>query len=178
MVKSSQHLPILEPANLKAAVKDPIAKQDEKGDLGSCHYPKLSPVNLDENFVAANAVGVGNHLNPESPYSDSEMCVMFGKPVGYLEVSNYSLEKYSLAEAWKMAAGVTSHSKFSGRSTSTHMFLYPEFHFVTCFFPSIFNTYLHWRQELHKQVLQHQCLARWQLYCRVCNFAVSLCTFL
>ncbi len=99
MVNSSQHSPILEPAVQKAAVKDPIAKQVEKGDLGLCHSLKLSPVNLDEDFAAANEVGVGNHPNPESPSSDSEMCVMFDKPVGYPEVSNHSLEKYSLAEA-------------------------------------------------------------------------------
>ncbi len=111
MVKSSQHSPTLEPGVLKAAVKDPIAEQVEKGDLGPCHSPKLSPVNLDENFVAANEVGVGNHPNPESSSSDSEMCVMFDKPVGYCEVSNHSLEKYSLAETWKMGALVTSHSK-------------------------------------------------------------------
>jgi hypothetical protein len=64
VIKSSQHSPILEPVDLKAAVKDPIAEQVEKGDLGACHSPKLSPVNLDENFVAANYVGVGNHPNP------------------------------------------------------------------------------------------------------------------
>ncbi len=128
MVKSSQHSPILEPAVLKAAVDDPISEKVETGDLGPCHSPKLSPVNLDENFAAANEVGVGNHSNPESPSSDSEMCVMFGKLVGYPEASNCSLEKYSLAEAWKMDVLVTSHSKFSGRSTSTHMFLNPEIH--------------------------------------------------
>jgi hypothetical protein len=55
VVKSSQHSPILEPAVLpKAAVNDPIAKKVEKGDLGPCHSPKLSPVNLNENFAAAN----------------------------------------------------------------------------------------------------------------------------
>jgi hypothetical protein len=135
VVKSSLHQPILEPAIVKAAVKDTIAKQVEKGDLGPCHSPKLSPVNLDEYFVAANEVGVGNHPSPESPSSDSEMCVMFVKPIGYPEASNRSLEKYSLTEAWKMDALVTSHSKFSGRSTSTHMFLNPELHCVTCSFP-------------------------------------------
>jgi hypothetical protein len=46
------------------------------------------------------------------------------------------------------------------------------------FFPTIFNIYLYWGQELHKQVLQQQCLARWQIYCRVYNVAVSLCTLL
>ncbi len=66
VVKSSQNSPILEPAVQKAAVKDPIAEQVEKGDLGPCHSPQLSPVNLDENFAAANEVGVGNHPNPES----------------------------------------------------------------------------------------------------------------
>jgi hypothetical protein len=64
VVKSSQHSPILEPAVLKAAVNDPIAKKVEKGDLGPCHSPKLSPVNLGENFAAADEVGVGNHSNP------------------------------------------------------------------------------------------------------------------
>jgi hypothetical protein len=34
-----------------------------------------------------------------------------------------------------MDALVTSHNKFSGRSTSTHMFLNPELHCATCFFP-------------------------------------------
>jgi hypothetical protein len=126
VVKSTQHSPILEPVVLKAAVNDPIAKKVEKVDLGPCHSLKLSPVNLDENFAAANEVDVGNHSNPESSSSDSEMCVVFDKPVGYHEVSNCSLEKYSLAEAWKMDALVTSHSKFSGRSTSTHMLLNPE----------------------------------------------------
>jgi hypothetical protein len=63
------------------------------------------------------------------------MCVMFDKPVGYPKASNCSLEKYSLAEAWKMVALVTSHKKISGRSTSTHMFLNPELHCVTCSFP-------------------------------------------
>ncbi len=101
MVKLSQHSSILEPAVLKAAVKNPIAKQLEKGDLGPCHSLKLSPVNLDENFVAANEVGVGNYPIPESPSSDSEMCVILDKPVLYPEASNRSLEKYSLAEAWK-----------------------------------------------------------------------------
>jgi hypothetical protein len=47
VVKSTQHSPILEPVGLKAAVNDPIAKKVEKGDLGPCHSPKLSPVNLD-----------------------------------------------------------------------------------------------------------------------------------
>ncbi len=103
--------------------------------MGPCHSPKLSAVNLDENFAAANEVDVGNHFNPESPSSDSEMCVVFDKPVGYHEASNCSLEKYSLAEAWKMDALVTSHRKFSGRSTSTHMFLNPEIHCASCFFP-------------------------------------------
>jgi hypothetical protein len=63
------------------------------------------------------------------------MCVMFDEPVGYPEASNHSLEKYSLAEAWKMDALVTSHRKFSGSSTSTHMFLNPELHCATCSFP-------------------------------------------
>jgi hypothetical protein len=63
------------------------------------------------------------------------MCVVFDKPVGYHEASNCSLEKYSLAEALKMDALETSHSKFSGRSTSTHMFLNPEVHCVSCSFP-------------------------------------------
>ncbi len=103
--------------------------------MGPFHSPKLSPVNLDENFAAANEVDVGNHSNPESTSSDSEMCVVFDKPVGYHEASNHSLEKYSFAEAWKMDALVTSHSKFSGRSTSTHMFLNPEVHCATCSFP-------------------------------------------
>ncbi len=135
VVKSTQHSPILEPAVLKAAVNDPIAKNIEKVDLGPCHSPKLSPVNLDENFAAANEVDVGNHSNPESPSSDSEMCVVFDKLVGYHEASNRSLEKYSLAEVWKTDALVTSHSKFSGRSTSTHMILNPEVHCVSCSFP-------------------------------------------
>jgi hypothetical protein len=135
VVKSTQHSPILEPAVLKAAVNDPIAKKVEKVDLGPCHSPKLSPVNLDENFAAANEVDVGNHSNPESPSSDIEMCVVFDKKVGYHEAFNHSLEKYSFAEAWKMDALVTSHSKFSIRSTSTHMFLYPEVHCVSCSFP-------------------------------------------
>jgi hypothetical protein len=82
VVKSTQHSPILEPAALKAAVNDPIAKKVEKVDLGPCHSPKLSPINLDENFAAANEVDVGNHSIPESPSSDSEMCVVFDKPVG------------------------------------------------------------------------------------------------
>ncbi len=54
VVKSSQHSPILEPAVQKSAVKDPIAEQVKKGDSSPCHSPKLSPVNLDENFAAAN----------------------------------------------------------------------------------------------------------------------------
>jgi hypothetical protein len=135
VVKSSQHSSILEPALLKAAVNDPIAKKVERRKLGPSHSPKLSPVNLDKNFAAANEVGVGNHPNPERPSSDSEMCVMFDKPVGYPEASNCSLEKYSLAEAWKMDALVTYYSKFSGRFTSTHMFSNPELHCATCSFP-------------------------------------------
>jgi hypothetical protein len=136
VVKSSQLSSILEPAVLlKAAVNDPIAMKVEKGDLGPCHSPKLFPVNLDENFAAANEVGVGNHSNSESPSADSGMCVMFDKPVGYPEASNCSHEKYSLAEAWKIDAIVTSYRKFSGRSTSTHMFLNSELHCVTCSFP-------------------------------------------
>ncbi len=103
--------------------------------MGPCHSPKLSPVNHNEYFAAANEVGVGNHSNPESPSSDSEMCVMFDKPVGYPEASNHSHEKYSLLEAWKIDALVTSHSKFSDRSTSTHMFLNTEVHCATCSFP-------------------------------------------
>jgi hypothetical protein len=146
--------------------------------LGPCHSPKLSPLNLDENFAAANEVDVGNHSNPESLSSDSEMCVVFDKPVGYHEASNHSLEKYSLAEAWKMDALVTSHSKFSGRSTSTHMFFESRGSLCIMFFPTVFNIYLYWQQELHKQVLQHQCLAKWRLYYRVYNTVVSLCTFL
>jgi hypothetical protein len=35
----------------------------------------------------------------------------------------------------KMDALLTSHSKFSGRSTSIYMFLNPELHCVTCSFP-------------------------------------------
>jgi hypothetical protein len=67
MVKSSQHSPFLEPAVLlKAAVNDPFAEKIEKGDLGPCHSLKLSQVNLDESFAAANEVGVVNHSNPES----------------------------------------------------------------------------------------------------------------
>jgi hypothetical protein len=66
VVKSSQHSTLLESAVLKAAVEDPIAKQVEKEDLGPCHSPKLSPVNLVENFAAANEVGADNHPNPES----------------------------------------------------------------------------------------------------------------
>ncbi len=81
---------------MKAEVKELIAKQVEKGDLGPCHSPKLSPVNLDENFAAANEVGVGNHPNPESPSFDNKMCVVFDKPVGYPEVSNCSLESILL----------------------------------------------------------------------------------
>jgi hypothetical protein len=128
VVKSTQHSPILKPVVLKAAVNDPIAKKVEKVDLDPCHSPILSSVNLDKNFAAANEVDVDKHSNPESPSSDSEKCVVFDKLVGYHEVSNCSLEKYSLAEAWKMDALVTSHSIFFGRSTSTHMFLNPEVH--------------------------------------------------
>jgi hypothetical protein len=84
VVKSTQHSPILEPAVLKAAVSNLIAKKVEKGDLGPCHSPKLSPVNLDENFAAANEVDVSNHSNPESPSFDSKKCVVFDKPVGYM----------------------------------------------------------------------------------------------
>ncbi len=112
VAKSTQHSPNLEPAVLKAAVNDPIAKKVEKVDLGPCHSPKLSPVKLDENFAAANEVDVGNHSNPESPSSDSKMCVVFDKPVRCYEASNYSLEKYSLAEAWKMDAFVTLTANF------------------------------------------------------------------
>jgi hypothetical protein len=75
VVKSSQHSLILEPAVLKAAVKDPISEQVEKGDLGPCHSLKLSPVNLDENFAAANEAGVGNHPNPESPSLSQNLVV-------------------------------------------------------------------------------------------------------
>ncbi len=75
VVKSSQHSPILEPMVLKAAVKNHIAKQVEKGDLGPCHSPKLSPVNLDQSFAAANEVGVCNHPNPESPSSSQNLVV-------------------------------------------------------------------------------------------------------
>jgi hypothetical protein len=172
VVESSQHSPILEPADLKVAVKDSIAEQVEKGDLRPCHSLKLSPVNLDENFVAANEVGVSNRPNPESPSYDSEMCVMFDKSVCYPAVPNCSLEKYSLA-------GCTcnfSQQIFRQEHFYPHVF---ESRASLCdmFLPTIFNTHLHWQQELHKQVFQHQCLARWQLYCRVCNFAVSLCTF-
>ncbi len=135
VVKSTQHSPIVEPAVLRAGVNDPIAKKVEKGDLGPCHSPKLSPVNLDENFAADNEGNVSNHPNPESPSSYSQMCVVFDKPVGYHEASNCSLEKYSLAEACKMDALVTSHSKYSGRSTSTHNFLNPEVHCASCSFP-------------------------------------------
>jgi hypothetical protein len=156
VVKSSQHSPILEHAVQKTPAKDPIAEQVEKEDLGPCHSPKLSPLNLDKNFAAANEVGVGNHPNQESPSSDSQMCVMFDKSVGYPEASNHSLEKYSLVEAWKMDALVTSHREFSGRSTFTHMFLNPELHCVTCSFPQ----YLTLICIGHKQVLQHQCLDR------------------
>jgi hypothetical protein len=63
VVKSSQHSPILEPVVLIAAVKDPIAKQVEKGDLGSCHSPKLSPATLDENFAAAKVSAIIPILN-------------------------------------------------------------------------------------------------------------------
>jgi hypothetical protein len=108
VVKSSQHSPILEPVILKAAVNDPIAVKVEKRDLGTCHSLKVSPVNFDENFAAVNKVGVGNHPNSESPSSDSEMRVMFDKPVGYPEASNQSLEMKSLAEAWETDALVTS----------------------------------------------------------------------
>ncbi len=60
---------------LKAAVKDPVAQQVEKGALGPCHSPKLSPVNLDDNFAAVNEVGVGYHPNPESPFLSQNLVV-------------------------------------------------------------------------------------------------------
>ncbi len=109
--------------------------------MGPSHSPKLSPVNLDQNFAAANEVGVGNHPNHESSSSDSEMCVMFDKPFENPEASNRSLEKYSLSEAWKMDALVTSHRKVAGSTTSTHMFLNPKLCCATCSFPK-YSTFI------------------------------------
>ncbi len=72
----------------KAAVKDPIARQAEKGDLGPCHSPKLSPVNLDENFAAANEVAVGNHPNPESPSLSHSLVVKSSQHSPILETAD------------------------------------------------------------------------------------------
>jgi hypothetical protein len=101
VVKSSQHSPILEPTVLKAAVNDSIAKKVEKEDLGPCHSLKLSPVNLDENFAAANEVCLGNHSNPESPSSDSEMCVCLTNRLDIMRLPIVLLKSFLLQRLGK-----------------------------------------------------------------------------
>ncbi len=46
-----------------------------------------------------------------------------------------SLSKYSLSDAWTRNNLTSSHSKFSGTSTSWHKFLQPELHCKQCSFP-------------------------------------------
>ena len=78
---------------------------------------------------------------------------MFDKPFGYKKSTNPTLSKYSILEAWTMDHLAKVHSKFSGSSASSHMFLLPELHRETCSFPDSVST-------IHiGEVHQYQCLA-------------------
>ena len=89
----------------------------------------VAPVNLDKKFVAANS--------PDKSRLDSEdnECVLIDGPPNSTEAPNRSLSKYSLSDAWTKNNLTTSHSKFSGTSTSWHQFLQPELHCKQCSFP-------------------------------------------
>jgi len=91
----------------------------------------VAPVNLDKKFAAATS--------PDKSRLDSEdednECVLIDGPPNSPEAPNRSLSKYSLSEAWTKNNLTTSHSKFSGTSTSWHQFLQPELHCKQCSFP-------------------------------------------
>jgi hypothetical protein len=89
----------------------------------------VAPVNLNQKFAAANSPDK-SRLDPE----DNE-CVLIDGPHNFPVAPNRSLSKYSLSDAWTRNNLTTSHSKFSGASTSWHKLLQPELHCKQCSFP-------------------------------------------
>jgi len=89
----------------------------------------VAPVNLDQKFAAANS--------PDKSILDSEEneCVLIDGPHNSPMAPNRSLSKYSCSDAWTKNNLTTSHSKFSGTSTSWHQFLQPELCCKQCSFP-------------------------------------------
>ena len=106
-------------------VEDVIEEQVKVGASLS-----LAPVNLDQDFAAANSPDK-SRLDPE----EDEYCVLIDGPHKSPVAPNRSLSKYSLSDAWTRNNLTSSHSKFSGTSTSWHKFLQPELHCKQCSFP-------------------------------------------
>jgi hypothetical protein len=113
----------------------------------------LAPVNLDQDFAAANSPDK-SRLDPE----EDEYCVLIDGPHKSPVAPNRSLSKYSLSDAWTRNNLTTSHSKFSGTSTSWHKFLQPSFVASNVPFRNL-PPFFHWRPGILKQVQQHHCLA-------------------
>jgi hypothetical protein len=88
-----------------------------------------APVNLDPKFEAANS--------PDESKVDTEdnEVVFIDGPHKSPVAPNRSLSKYSLSDAWSSNNLISSHSKFTGSSTSWHNFLTPELHCKQCSFP-------------------------------------------
>ena len=97
----------------------------------------LAPVNLTQDFAAANSPDK-SRLD-SSPEKDVE-CVVLDVAPKRPGAPNRSLSIYSLSDAWNRNNLQTSHSKFSGTSSSWHMFLLPELHCKQCSFPSSSTT--------------------------------------
>ncbi len=111
-------------------VGDVLEEQVKDGDVGTCL--SLSPVNLDQDFAAANPP---DKSSLDSLPEEDDDCVLIDGHHKSPMALNRSLSKYSLLDAWTRNNLTTSHSKFSGRSTSWHKFLQPELHCKQCSFP-------------------------------------------
>ncbi len=137
-----QSFPGADPQPKLNSVRESQQQAEEVGDVGACDsYPGLLPVDLDQNFAAAN-VGINypEKSRVDSSPEDEEYCVLIDQPLGQPLSTNRSLSKYSLSDAWTRENLSTFHSKFSGTSTSWHMFLQHELHCKQCSFPESVTT--------------------------------------
>jgi hypothetical protein len=118
------------PTEKHVNIGDVLEEQVKDGDVGACL--SLSPVNLDQDFAAANPL---DKSRLDSSPEDDDDCVLIDGAPKCPVAPNQSLSIYSLSDAWTRNNLQTSHSKFSGTSTSWHKFLQPELHCKQCSFP-------------------------------------------
>ena len=111
-------------------VGDVLEEQVLDGDVGEMSF--IITRKSRSNFAAANPPDKSKL--DSSPEEDDDCVFIDGAPKCPV-APNRSLSIYSLSDAWTRKNLQKSHSKFSGTSTSWHMFLQPELHCKQCSFP-------------------------------------------